>query len=393
VVQILTFAGDCSIHKSMEKREFECRVITPLFMSGADVNRAELRPSEFKGMMRFWWRAARAEPDWRRLREQEAKIFGGAGEGEGRSRFFLRVSGEPEVGRNLKEDYELKWELKRVDGSKTLIGDHAGIGYLLYSTTGMFLRPYFKPGGKFYLKLIMEEEVTEQVLAALWLSVVLGSFGARSRRGGGSILCVPSCKKKDLTFKPQDKDAEEISAWLRKNLALINKILKPSLAKQVQYSNFKDSNIIISQKSFFGWEQALNDIGKIYKNFRFKKRKQFLKVAYFGFPILHFRGRNLRIEVKAGKRKEERWEYIERRASPLWIKILSNGEEYFWMAIRFNGQFLPPDAEIIEVEKRKNNNKWKARVSNTLKQPDSSLLNEFWEILREKGKEINLIQP
>jgi len=44
----------------VKKVTFECEVITPMFMAGADGRKPELRPSEFKGMMRFWWRAAKA---------------------------------------------------------------------------------------------------------------------------------------------------------------------------------------------------------------------------------------------------------------------------------------------------------------------------------------------
>jgi len=47
-------------------------MITPLFMAGADGKTPELRPPSFKGMMRFWWRAMRAENDIDALGQAES---------------------------------------------------------------------------------------------------------------------------------------------------------------------------------------------------------------------------------------------------------------------------------------------------------------------------------
>ncbi len=70
---------------------FQCRTITPMFMAGADNRTPELRAPSFKGVMRFWWRVVQAESNLDKLRKQEAMIFGGAGEGKGKSSFKIRV--------------------------------------------------------------------------------------------------------------------------------------------------------------------------------------------------------------------------------------------------------------------------------------------------------------
>jgi CRISPR-associated protein Cmr1 len=36
---------------------FNCEIITPMFLAGADTGQPELRPPSIKGAMRFWWRA------------------------------------------------------------------------------------------------------------------------------------------------------------------------------------------------------------------------------------------------------------------------------------------------------------------------------------------------
>ena len=53
----------------MKTEEITLKVITPMFMLGADNRTPELRPSEFKGMMRFWWRAIKASNDISNLRK------------------------------------------------------------------------------------------------------------------------------------------------------------------------------------------------------------------------------------------------------------------------------------------------------------------------------------
>ncbi|MEO0284585.1 MAG: type III-B CRISPR module RAMP protein Cmr1, partial [candidate division WOR-3 bacterium] len=89
----------------MYKLILKCRVITPMFMAGGDGRTPELRPSEFKGMMRWWWRAIRAEEDIKKLREEECKIFGGTGEGMGKSKIKITVRPERiSYGDNVRDE-------------------------------------------------------------------------------------------------------------------------------------------------------------------------------------------------------------------------------------------------------------------------------------------------
>ncbi len=53
----------------MKSITFTLRVITPLFMGGAN-QQAELRAQSFKGMIRFWWRALKAEINIKKLKEE-----------------------------------------------------------------------------------------------------------------------------------------------------------------------------------------------------------------------------------------------------------------------------------------------------------------------------------
>ena len=75
----------------MNKIIFECETITPMFLSGADGRTPELRAPSIKGALRFWWRAMNGHLPLNELRKEEAKIFGGTGENEGRSTFSIRI--------------------------------------------------------------------------------------------------------------------------------------------------------------------------------------------------------------------------------------------------------------------------------------------------------------
>ena len=60
----------------MNSITFECEVITPMFLAGADGQTPELRPPSIKGAMRFWWRAVNGHLQLKDLKEKEAEIFG-----------------------------------------------------------------------------------------------------------------------------------------------------------------------------------------------------------------------------------------------------------------------------------------------------------------------------
>jgi CRISPR-associated protein Cmr1 len=109
----------------MKTIAFECETITPMFLGSADGRTPELRPPSIKGAMRFWWRAMNGHLSLEDVKKEEAELFGGSGEKEGRSRIVLRVKSdtEPEKGSTIRHDYNLTWN--------RLAGDDAGTGYLL----------------------------------------------------------------------------------------------------------------------------------------------------------------------------------------------------------------------------------------------------------------------
>lgn len=60
----------------MRSRRISCRVITPLFSFGADKNKAELRPTELKGLMRYVYRITQQSKSNDSLFHTESEFFG-----------------------------------------------------------------------------------------------------------------------------------------------------------------------------------------------------------------------------------------------------------------------------------------------------------------------------
>jgi CRISPR-associated protein Cmr1 len=348
-----------------------------MFMAGADGKTPELRPSEFKGMMRFWWRAIRADDNIEELRKDEARIFGGSGEDQGKSKVIIKVYPQPSnqfLGTNLKEDFGLQWRYNR--NINSLEGRDVGIGYLLYSTVLPHQeKKYIKANYQFNIELSSyDKESFKNALASLWASIYLGGFGTRARRGAGNIIVEAiDGSANELDFVSKGNTTDGVFKWIISNLNQCFSIINNGNPKNfcTKYSNLSFSRIIISNQLFSDWKAALNDIGKIYAEFRTRHKNKIFYTAVFGLPVVH---RNRGVTVKGIKGREE----FSRRSSPIIFKIIKSGEYYFWCVIRLSGEFLEEGAVI------------KAHVT---QEPDYKLIDEFWNKLKNKGQEFILSQP
>ncbi|RMH69965.1 MAG: type III-B CRISPR module RAMP protein Cmr1, partial [Gemmatimonadetes bacterium] len=168
----------------MHSITFECETITPMFMGSADPKDVELRAPSIKGAMRFWWRAMNAHLSLDELRKQETEIFGGGGNNGRKSNVIIRVqyNNPPNIRSDFKNYYKLNWCFKG-----KLKGDHAGIGYLLYSMD-LNKNEFIDVGYQF--KIVIKSASSDaliQALSAFWCAIYFGGFGGRSRRGGGNL--------------------------------------------------------------------------------------------------------------------------------------------------------------------------------------------------------------
>lgn len=205
----------------METIVCKCRVITPMFSSGADQTKCEIRVPEIKAAMRFWWRAAHSNLGPEELRKKETLIFGGSGDNEARkSSFTMRVE-------NVKPiDYgQNDW--KR-DAIKVETGKDNPINIFDYLAYGVSIRDnvYEKKGDKYYNRITgnyewldpekdrkkinkkqnliqrngiapgsifdlvvrFDQQYKDQIMEILSLFSCFGSLGAKSRNGFGKIV-------------------------------------------------------------------------------------------------------------------------------------------------------------------------------------------------------------
>ena len=143
----------------MKKIVYELETITPTFCYGAS-NTVELRPSSFKGLMRYWYRALIAENDVKKLHEKENQLLGST---SNFSSFRIKVLNHI----NMKND--------------------VGKEELLPHKNNSFRGNAIKQGFKFKLELSSKSEKLDKIADIFELSLLLGGIGKRSRRGFGSI--------------------------------------------------------------------------------------------------------------------------------------------------------------------------------------------------------------
>ena len=191
----------------MTELEAKFRIVTPLFMSGANLKKAELRVPSIKGVLRFWWRALMLGRlgSIENMKSEEARIFGSAGK-EGQSRIHLRLS--PPDNENF---FDVGKVLTYANGGVA----GAGIRYLGYglmdTRSGKLTRSSLKGPSERSLKLLFKsntkEEDVKSVEVALIAMGLLGGLGSRSRRGYGSFSLLELKNKGAKVFEqPKDRD-------------------------------------------------------------------------------------------------------------------------------------------------------------------------------------------
>jgi len=375
----------------MKTITFECETLTPTFCYGADGSLLELRAPSLKGAIRFWWRAANHSLSIKNLRKKEAEIFGGTGEDEGKSKIAIKVKTNGlQVQKSLWEEVPFI-EITSKKGKKYKIPtEYKSIPYLFYSTMMLVEKSCIKTRERFEITFSSHEVVALQhTLSAFWLLSVFGGIGSRSRRGAGSFR-ITNIKQNEneliksigLEFTLQGKNSTEVANYILKNFQRAKEIIneKKNTFFVSEYSNLSIARFIISKNKFNSWKDALNDIGNVFMSFRNKHRSKVFEVACFGIPIQH---RNPKTTIIAGKvRNRNIKEKIDRRSSPVIFKVIrTSTNDYYWLLMRLAGEFLPEDKVLISNKDGKS------------QKPDYSLLDEFWNEVKNKEIECILSIP
>jgi len=358
----------------MKEFRLKLETVTPLFLAGADPRGTpELRPPAFRGALRYWLRAALGGAlgddgtGLERVRAAEAAVFGSAGESDGgASAVTVRVHGEMPPPR--------RYERGR-SGRDPATGRQmpSGTDYLFWSMAesgsperGNYqaARQYWPPGITFELELLARpgaadgDEALRRAAAALWLLVHLGGIGARSRRAAGSLSAVGSVEGAALSFGLQGRTVSEVARELGEGLGRVRALFGPLGQRSPSVPPEFD---LLHPRSCRVWvlglwpssERAVEQIGAAMRDFRGRCEPDHRNVARwlnggeiptveraaFGLP-LPFRYSSGPSGVVQGPGD------LDRRASPLWLKLSRAPGGCVGVATLFKSRFLPEGAGL-----------------------------------------------
>ncbi len=246
-----------------ERLKFDCEVVTPMFLGGANGKTAELRSASIKGMLRFWWRALYEGTNQKDMLKEEGEIFGST---DRKSEIKIKVN-----GKNINGTRKIlpRGSTFQVHGYSVSIIDYLGYGFYDYERGrgNVYNREYILPNEKFELSFeISKEALSESQIDSVKKAIVMfaryGNLGSRSRNGFGSIFV----KSKAINMKP----SSEFS--------------KVPLKKWTAFSQ-KSKLFVFSGKN--SWEDALSEIGMAYRKARLslEQKHQFKQRSYVARPL------------------------------------------------------------------------------------------------------------
>lgn len=351
------------------------KVLTPLFLAGADQQAVDLRVPSIRGQLRFWFRAAvggLVGADEDRVRAAETALFGGAGQASAVSLRVRLQGGLPPYS---------QWNFPAAQ--------NRGLAYLGYGLAGSGTTParsYIPPGFAFALEVRGEPRSLALALGALWLWARLGGLGARARRGFGGLEPVgidlrsddPRLQRLRGLFTASDPDLArllqtglaEVRDLFRQTLGLAD---SPAPAAPPPFPVIAPGwwRCRVSEESFSTWQEALNFIGSRLRAHREDRSRSphtrttrsggtfsyyvscdympvrnllmtpppapaqvALRLPVFGLPLpFQFQSLDRKAVITGATH--------DRRASPLHLRVVRQGEQYRLLLMVFRSQFLP----------------------------------------------------
>ncbi len=306
--------------------EFSLKVISPMFIAGADPQQIEqegIRIPSLRGVLRFWYRAMFPNYSPAQLREAEGKVFGDTTHGQG-----IRL--------RLTESKQIPVESVKTEHNK----EFKYLGYGPFDNRNALL-----PNSEFTFLATGNSTQIKALKKALRLLHLFGGIGARSRRGWGSVAVSQSSEK---VLLPYSKD-QDLYDWINANLTtdLIDPAHIPG-GTLPRFSAFSNSKIVkatlvdLEGKPFSDYQQILKQFYDIFQSIRYYKNRgsigekdhanEFLdwkkgrfdhlpKRIAFGFPFQAL-SRDSDWGIKYSAREKGSNKKVERRASPLFLKVL-----------------------------------------------------------------------
>lgn len=179
----------------------------------------------------------------------------------------------------LKKEYRLDWKYDKDCGC--LNGKDAGIGYLLYSVI-LNNRGFFKEKTIFEVILASDDEdALEYAVSAFRTLSIFGGLGSRARRGAGSFIIKHGL---DINFYGVGiNTARDLGKYIERE---IKPLVYGSKNFPYHYSVLHGAKVYIFEPKE-NWIDALEAIGKPFKDFRARNKRRIMEIPNFGFPVLH----------------------------------------------------------------------------------------------------------
>lgn len=248
--------------KGMEQKEFEVEVVTPLFLGGSDPKKAELRVPSIKGALRFWWRALYGSDDLQDMKIRESEVFGSTDKKASFSIQFKNIEKVRPVLVNLPQGLKIPTQSKGKTFPISIV-EYLAYGLCKYDKIqkkNVFTKEHIPTGSRFGLQLnIYNISHKDQIVNALKTLINFSGIGSRSRNGFGCL------KIDNLAINP------EFDSRMRSFTSFSNQTLS--------FNNFKPMN---------KWEDALSDIGKVYRASRISLENKhiFIKRPLIAKPLI-----------------------------------------------------------------------------------------------------------
>lgn len=183
--------------------QIKLRVVTPLFMGGAEPrgNAAEVRALGIRGALRWWLRAALGGGGWagpaftdtKALWQAESAVFGAVdSEHSAASPLMIWIKDVAGTPQAITKERPMRPGVRANGRDYLLYGMHA----TRIAGQDQPARYYYPPGSTFTLCVRPRlgadnaDQACERACAALWLLLMLGGLGARTRHGAGSLAVV-----------------------------------------------------------------------------------------------------------------------------------------------------------------------------------------------------------
>lgn len=392
----------------MSKLTVTLETVTPLFMGGAN-QQAELRPAEFRGALRFWWRAlwgGTHGDNWQDMRKAEAQIFGDTTQA---SPIVIRLK-----PLEISPPKPLEFSLD------------SGKGYLLWTTSRRDSEREAYPAqkAKFQIEISLRPGSTalhafNETAAALWLLINLGGIGTRARRGLGSLTVTQEPVGWPVNF-PQlysvfgtpNELANYIETGIRGLCKALNWQMLVSLNTPTDFDilNYDTSKVYVLRSPLWpNCDSTLNGIGDLLRSFRGSKppdhdgvlavikgqgRPKTVTRAAFGLPMqFYYRAYHEQCTREEQVRSGTYWKEAQgktrfkatadvtvggkekgadRRASPLLFKVAPIAGGQFTVVIVFFESRLLKDEQRILIKPRDRNVK-----PVLVRAPDYDVIKEF----------------